>query len=105
VLFALTFAAFLAVAGYGVFGPDRGRPNGEAVAIVDLRMAFVIRLAIHGFFLIALFWLGLPSSVPMLLVIALVMLATEVPLAVLTERRHAGAALRRPPIREPLAET
>ncbi len=103
-LFAITFAAFLAVAAWGVFGPDRGLPNGASVAIVDLRMAFVIRLAIHGFFLVALFWLGLAQSEPMLLVISLLMLAAEVPLALLTERRHANAVPLRPPIREPLPE-
>jgi hypothetical protein len=103
--FAITFAAFVGLGWYGVFGPDRGRPDGEAVAIVDLRMAFVIRLAIHGFFLVALFWLGLAGSVPMLLVISLVMLAAELFLAALTERRHASATFRRAPIREPLPET
>ena len=105
VLFALTFAIFVGLAWYGVFGPDRGRPDGAAVAIVDLRMAFFIRLAIHGFFLVALFWLGLSRSVPMLLVISLVMLAAELFLAILTERRHASAAFGRAPIGEPMPET
>jgi hypothetical protein len=103
-LFGLTLAAFLAVAWLGVFGPDRGRPDGESVAIVDLRMAFVIRFAIHGFFLIALFWLGLARTQPMLLVISLTLLAAEVPLALLTERRHATASARRPVIGEALPE-
>ena len=103
-LFGLTFAAFLAVGVAGVFGPDRGRPNGASVAIVDLRMAFVIRFAIHGFFLIALFWLGLAQTEPILLLISLVMIAAEVPLALLTERRHATAVPHRPPIREVLPE-
>jgi hypothetical protein len=104
VLFGLTFAAFLAVAAWGVFGPDRGRPNGASVAIVDLRMAFVIRFAIHGFFLVALFWLGLAQTEPILLVISLTLLAAEVPLALLTERRHATAVPHRRPIREVLPE-
>jgi hypothetical protein len=103
-MFLVTLAAFAAVAWYGVFGPDRGRPNGESVAIVDLRMAFVIRLAIHGFFLIALFWLGLAETVPMLLVISLTLLAAEVPLAMLTERRHAIAGTARPVIGPALPE-
>lgn len=90
-MFIVTLAAFCAAAWYGVFGPDRGRPNGASVAIVDLRMAFVIRIAIHGVFLIALFWLGLAQTAPMLLVISLTLLAAEVPLAILTERRHAGS--------------
>jgi Carotenoid biosynthesis protein len=104
VLFGITLAAFLAVAWLGVFGPDRGRPDGESVAIVDLRMAFIIRIAIHGFFLIALFWLGLAQSEPMLLVISLTLLAAEVPLALLTERRHALARPIRAPAREPVPE-
>jgi hypothetical protein len=104
VLFGLTLAAFLAVAYVGVFGPDRGRPNGESVAIVDLRMAFLIRFAIHGFFLIALFWLGLAQTQPILLVISLTLLAAEVPLALLTERRHATAGSRRPTLGEALPE-
>ncbi len=91
VLFLVTFAVFLAVAGYGVLGPDRGRPNGEAVAILDLRVAFLTRLAIHGFFLVALLVMGIAATEPMILVIALVMLAAELPLALLTERRHQRA--------------
>ena len=90
VLFVATLAAFLGVAGWGVFGRDRGRPNGEAMAIVDLRAAFGMRLMIHGFFLVALLGLGLATSEPMLLLVALVMLVAELPLALLTERRHAG---------------
>ena len=90
VLFVATLAAFLAVAGRGVFGRDRGQPNGEAMAIVDLRAAFGMRLMIHGFFLVALLGLGLATSEPMLLLVALVMLVAELPLALLTERRHAG---------------
>ena len=97
-MFIVTLAAFCAAAWYGVFGPDRGRPNGASVAIVDLRMAFVIRIAIHTVFLIALFWLGLAQTAPMLLVISLTLLAAEVPLAILTERRHAGSQPARAPI-------
>jgi len=91
-LFALTFAAFLAVAAWGVFGTDRGRPNGDAVAIVDLRAAFVTRLAIHLVFLGALLAFGIATQEPMILVVALVLLAAEVPLAWLTERRHHSPA-------------
>jgi hypothetical protein len=90
------------VAGWGVFGPDRGRPDGASVAIVDLRAAFVIRLAIHGFFLAALVLIGIAQREPMLLVISLVMLAAEAPLALLTERRSAAAVPLRPTIREAL---
>jgi hypothetical protein len=103
-MFVITFAAFGAVAWYGIFGPDRGRPNGESVAIVDLRVAFFIRFAIHGYFLVALFALGLAQSAPMLLVISLTLLAAEVPLAILTERRHASVAPARAAIRGALPE-
>ena len=103
-LFGLTFAAFLAVAAWGVFGTDRGRPNGDAVAIVDLRIAFLMRLAIHGVFLIALFYLGLAQTAPMLLVVSLTMLAAEAPLAILTERRHATSLPGPTLIREAVPE-
>lgn len=94
-LFAIALAAFLAVAAYGVFGPDRGQPNGASFAILDLRAAFATRLAIHGVFLVALLAMGLAVSEPILLVAALVMLLAEVPLAILTERRHVERAPER----------
>jgi Carotenoid biosynthesis protein len=103
-LFVVTLLAFGAVAAWGVFGPDRGHPDGASVAIVDLRLAFVIRLAIHGFFLVALFWLGIQQREPVLLAISLLMLLVEAPLAVLTERRLAIAIPRRQPIPKALPE-
>ena len=36
-LFLVVFAAFLAVAAWGVFGPDRVAPDGHRTAILDLR--------------------------------------------------------------------
>ena len=90
VLFSVTLAAFVAVGIWGVFGPDRGRPDGAAFAIVDLRFAFATRVAIHLVFLFALFSLGLATQTPMLLAAALFFLALEAPLAWLTERRHSG---------------
>src|SRR6186997_460834 len=90
VLFALALVAFVIVGAWGVFGPDRGRPDGAAFAIVDLRFAFATRVAIHLVFLFALFSLGLATQTPMLLAAALVFLALEAPLAWLTERRHSG---------------
>ena len=104
VLFVLTFAAFLAVAAWGVFGPDRGRPNGASFAILDLRLAFVTRMAIHLFFLAALIGMGLASREPMILVISLVLLAAELPLAWLTERRHATAKSPVPHLERPIPE-
>jgi hypothetical protein len=87
-LFALTLAAFVAVAAWGVWGSDRGRPDGAADAILDLRLAFATRIAIHLVFLVALLWLGLATSAPMLLVAALVFLLAEVPLAGLVASRR-----------------
>jgi Carotenoid biosynthesis protein len=91
VLFVATLAIFVAIAAWGVFGPDRGRPNGAAMAIVDLRLAFLTRLAIHGFFLVALVVIGLATREPIILATAVILLAAEAPLALLTERRHARA--------------
>jgi carotenoid biosynthesis protein len=90
VLFAVTLAAFVVVGAWGVFGRDRGHPDGARFAIVDLRFAFATRVAIHLVFLFALFSLGLATQTPMLLAAALVFLALEAPLAWLTERRHSG---------------
>jgi len=87
-LFALTLLGFCAVAAWGTWGPDRGRPNGARVAILDLRLAIATRLAIHGFFLGGLVWLGIAGSLPMLLVVALALLAAELPLARLVHARH-----------------
>jgi uncharacterized membrane protein len=88
VIFVPVLVVFCAVAAWGVFGPDRGRPDGEALAIVDLRFAFLTRLAIHGTFLVALFAMGLAADEPAIVIVALVMLAAELPLALLTEQRH-----------------
>jgi hypothetical protein len=93
-LFLVTLAGFVAVAGWGVLGPDRGRPNGDAVAIIDLRAAFLSRLAIHVVFLTALLLMGLATREPVLLATALLMIGAEAPLAILTERRHAARAPR-----------
>src|SRR5918999_76497 len=56
-IFAATLLAFCAVAAWGVWGPDRIAPNGQRTAILDLRLAFATRLAIHLYFLGALFYL------------------------------------------------
>jgi len=90
ILFLFTLAAFVGAAAWGVIGPDRGRPDGSATAILDLRLAFGTRVAIHLFFLAALFSLGLVASEPVLLVVALILLAAELPLGIFVERRHRG---------------
>jgi hypothetical protein len=90
-LFAGALGLFSAVAAYGVFGPDRAEPNGERLAIVELRVAFASRVAIHCFFLGALILLGLAPSAPVLVAVAAILLGAELPLAWLTRRRHARA--------------
>ncbi|HEX2883770.1 MAG TPA: carotenoid biosynthesis protein [Candidatus Limnocylindria bacterium] len=91
-VFAVTLALFGAVSAWAIWGPDRGRPDGAADAILDLRVSFASRLAIHFVFLAALLWLGLAATAPVLLAVALLMLAAEVPLSVMTHARLAGAA-------------
>jgi hypothetical protein len=86
-LFAMALVAFVVVAAWGVWGPDRVEPDGARDAIVDLRLAFATRIAIHLVFLAALFWLGLAATAPMLLVAALVFLAAELPLRWLVAER------------------
>jgi len=89
-LFAITLAAFVAISAWGIWGPDRGRPDGAKDAILDLRLAFATRIAIHVVFLAALLWLGLATTAPVLLLAALVFLLAELPLAwLVTERRGA----------------
>ena len=95
VLFLLTLAAFVGVAGWAAFGRDQGRPDGASIAILDLRLATVTRVAIHAFFLVSLLVLGLAGAKPVLLVTATLLLAAEIPLARLVRRRHAAAAAYR----------
>ena len=95
ILFLIALAGFLAAAAWGVFGPHRGEPDGAATAIVDLRLAFVTRVAVHGFFLVALFVMGLAFTEPVILLTALVLLAAEIPLAMLTLARHPAGKGRR----------
>jgi hypothetical protein len=87
-LFLITLAAFVGAAAWGVFGPDRGNPDGSATAILDLRLAFGTRVAIHLFFLAALFVRGVATTEPILLLVALVLLAAELPLGVIVEHRR-----------------
>ena len=87
-MFAVTLLIFAAVAGYGVWGPDRAPPDGAGRAMLDLRMAFASRLAIHLFFLGALFVMGLATRLPALLAVSLAMLMVEAPLAWIIRSRH-----------------
>jgi hypothetical protein len=97
-MFLIVFAAFLCVAGWAVWGPDRGTPDGSRIAIVDLHLALGTRVAIHGFFLTALVVMGRALQLPIILGVALILLAAEWPLGRLVRARHAGAhdASRRP---------
>lgn len=90
-IFWVVLAVFVGVSVWATLGADRGRANGAADAILDLRLAFASRLAIHLVFLAALVWLGLAVSEPVLLVVALAILALEVPLGVAAHRR--GSAI------------
>ncbi len=87
-LFLVTLVAFVGVAGWGVFGRDRGMPDGSAHAILDLRLAFATRIAIHCFFLAALIYAGLATTQPVILGVALALLAAELPIGLLTLRRR-----------------
>ncbi|HET9877886.1 MAG TPA: carotenoid biosynthesis protein [Candidatus Limnocylindria bacterium] len=89
-MFLVTLGAFCALGAYGIWGPDRPAGNGERAAMIDLHAAFGTRLAIHLVFLAALFWLGLATSQPVLLLVSLVMLALEWPLARLAHARSAA---------------
>ena len=100
-LFAITLALFCAVAAWGVWGPDRIAPDGERAAILDLRLAIATRIAIHLLFLGALLYLGLATELPVLLIVALAMLAAEWPLAALVRSRLEPASRRRA-AREPV---
>jgi hypothetical protein len=90
-LFLIVFVAFLAVAAWGVFGPDRVAPDGQRNAILDLRLALGTRVAIHGFFVSGLVLIGAAAKVPVLLVAAVLLLAAEWPLGRLVHARHAAA--------------
>jgi hypothetical protein len=93
-LFAISLLAFAAVGAWAVWGSDRGTANGAGEAILDLRLAFATRIAIHLVFLGALLWLGLAVSEPILLLVAIGLLAAELPLAMLVNGRQAPGPSR-----------
>ncbi len=90
-LFGVAMAAFLAISARGVWGPDRIRSDGEGLAIVDLGLALGTRVAIEGFFLVALVLMGGVTAYPVLVAVALLLLAVEVPLGRLVHGRHTRA--------------
>ena len=87
-LFALTLAVFVVVAGFGTFGPNRQAPNGRATAIVDLRLAFFTRFSMHGFFLVALLWMGVAAQLPILLVTSVALFVADIGVARLVDQRR-----------------
>jgi hypothetical protein len=91
VLFLVVMAAFLGISAWGVWGPDRIRPDGEGLAILDLGLALGTRVAIHGFFIAALVLIGAAVKLPVLLIAALILLAAEWPLGRLVHARHTAA--------------
>lgn len=93
-LFAITLVGFTAIAAWAVWGPDRGAPDGAGEAILDLRLAFATRIAIHLVFLGALLWLGLAQSAPMLLAVAVLLLSAELPLGMVAGSRHGASTGR-----------
>jgi hypothetical protein len=92
VLFVVTLVLFMAIAARGVFGPDRDAPDGQRTAILDLRLAVLTRIAMQGFFLAALLVMGLAFRLPVLLGVALLFLAGELPLAALVRARLASSS-------------
>lgn len=101
VLFGLVMVAFLAISAWGVWGPDRIQPDGEGLAILDLGLALGTRVAIHGFFIAALVVIGAATELPVLLVVAVALLAAEWPLGRLVHARHTAAhAVARRPLAE-----
>lgn len=111
IFFLVTLAAFVAITWIGVRDPEpRGEGRSDAddpngVEAFDLRLAFFARFSIHGFFLLALFALGIATRYPMLLVVAVLMLALEVPLAWLIARRGRGTDADAEPMRPAAQES
>lgn len=91
VLFLIVLAAFLGISAWGVWGPERGRSGGERLAILDLGLALGTRVAIHGFFIAALVLIGAAAKLPVLLLVAVALLAAEWPLGRLVHARHTAA--------------
>ena len=90
-IFGVLLALFAAVSAYGVFGPDRGKPDGEGQAILELSVAFASRIAIQVFFLAGLILMGIVATLPVLAIVAFGLLAAELPLARLVRSRRDAA--------------
>jgi hypothetical protein len=108
--FGLTLAVFVAIALFGIFGPARHAPDGQANAIVDLRLAFFTRFSMHGFFLLALVLMGLATQLPVLLLTSVVLFAADVALSRLVEQRRIRPKIGVPagaltPVRAPVRDS
>jgi len=95
-VFAAALGIFVALAAAGVWGPERSSPDGQRMAMLELGISFATRLAIHLFFLVSLVVLGVVGSAPVLAVVAVVLLAAELPLARLVHARRAGEEVTEP---------
>lgn len=109
-LFGLTLAVFVAIALLGIFGPGRQAPDGQANAIVDLRLAFFTRFSMHGFFLLALVLMGLATQLPVLLLTSVALFAADVALSRLVEQRRIRPKIGVPagaltPVRAPVRDS
>ena len=99
-LFGLAFAVFVAISLRGVFGAGRQAPDGQAKAIVNLRLAFFTRFSMYGFFLLAMLVMGIASQLPVLLVTSVVLFGADVWLSrVVDERRVAAGLVPARPVR------
>ena len=86
-VFWITLGIFVAISAWAIWGPDRGTPDGASQAVLDLRLAFASRLAIHLVFLVALVAMDVARTEPVLLLVALGLLAAEAPLSAMAHRR------------------
>jgi hypothetical protein len=64
------------------------------VAIVDLRLAFLTRLSIQAFFLVALVVMGFATQLLVLLAVSVALLIVEFPLVQLVNARLAEATAK-----------
>jgi hypothetical protein len=86
--FLVTLAGFVLISGWAVFGPDRAAPNGERMAILDLRLAGLTRVAIHCYFLGALLVMGLATPPTVLQAVALPLPGDDALPSSMVARRH-----------------
>jgi hypothetical protein len=92
-LSAVAIAVFAVVAWRGIFATRR-QPERGMVAIVDLRLAFLTRLSIQAFFLVALVVMGFATQLPVLLAVSVALLIGEFPLFWLVNSRLSEASAR-----------